>query len=119
MFLNHRIKHFFEENQNSAWKKIGSSDHPPPRGIDCGFFVFLFFFADFYQLPLLPKLVIELLSNEKYTLRRASLLAEWVKNLPAMQETQVQSLGQGRSPGERNGNPLQYSRLENPLDRGA
>ena len=25
----------------------------------------------------------------------------------------------GRSPGERNGNPLQYSCLENPMDRGA
>ena len=25
----------------------------------------------------------------------------------------------GRSPGEGNGNPLQYSRLENPMDRGA
>ena len=23
------------------------------------------------------------------------------------------------SPGEENGNPLQYSRLENPMDRGA
>ena len=27
--------------------------------------------------------------------------------------------GTGRSPGERNGNPLQYSCLENPMDRGA
>ena len=27
--------------------------------------------------------------------------------------------GLGRSPGEGNGNPLQYSCLENPLDRGA
>ena len=27
--------------------------------------------------------------------------------------------GSGRSPGEGNGNPLQYSCLENPLDRGA
>ena len=27
--------------------------------------------------------------------------------------------GSGRSPGEGNGNPLQYSRLENPTDRGA
>ena len=27
--------------------------------------------------------------------------------------------GLGRSPGEGNGNPLQYSRLENPIDRGA
>ena len=26
--------------------------------------------------------------------------------------------GLGRSPGEGNGNPLQYSYLENPIDRG-
>jgi len=26
--------------------------------------------------------------------------------------------GSGRSPGEGNGNPLQYSCLENPVDRG-
>ena len=36
-----------------------------------------------------------------------------------MQETQVQSLGQARSPGEGNGNPLQYSCLQNPIDGGA
>ena len=28
-------------------------------------------------------------------------------------------LGSRRSPGEGNGNPLQYSCLENPMDRGA
>ena len=27
--------------------------------------------------------------------------------------------GLGRSPGEGNGNPLQYSWLENPMDKGA
>ena len=27
--------------------------------------------------------------------------------------------GQGRSPGEGNGNTLQHSGLENPMDRGA
>ena len=27
--------------------------------------------------------------------------------------------GSGRSPGEGNGNPLQYLCLENPMDRGA
>ena len=27
--------------------------------------------------------------------------------------------GSGRSPGEENGNPLQYSCLENSMDRGA
>ena len=45
-----------------------------------------------------------------------------VKNPPETQEAQetwVQSLGQEDSPGERNGNPLQYSCLENPMDRGA
>ena len=29
------------------------------------------------------------------------------------------SLGSGRSPGEGNGNPFQYSFLENSMDRGA
>ena len=28
-------------------------------------------------------------------------------------------LGSGRSPGEGNGNPFQYSCLEKPMDRGA
>ena len=82
-----------------------------------------------------------------------SLAAQLVKNLPAMQETLVQFLGQedrdrlpipvflgflsgsgskeftcnagepgltpgsGRSPGEGNGNPLQYSCLENPHEQ--
>ena len=49
----------------------------------------------------------------------ASLIAQLVKNLPAMQETQVQFLGSGRSPGEGNGNPFQYSCQENPMDRKA
>ena len=33
-------------------------------------------------------------------------------------ETWVQPLGLGRSPGGGNGNPHQYSCLENPMDRG-
>ena len=37
----------------------------------------------------------------------------------AMQETQVKSLGQEDCPGEKNGYPLQYSCLENSMDRGA
>ena len=36
-----------------------------------------------------------------------------------MQETQVPSLGQEDSPGGGSGNPLQYSYLENLMDRGA
>ena len=80
-------------------------------------------------------------------------MAQKVKNLPAVWEIQIGSLGQkdpievkgyplasgketacqcrrclrdmgsilgsGRSPGEGNGNPLQYSCLENPMGRGA
>ena len=51
-------------------------------------------------------------------LAMALVVAQIVKNLPAMQETRVQSLG-WEDLGEGNGNPLQYSCLENPLDRGA
>ena len=81
--------------------------------------------------------------------RWASLVAQLVKNLLAVWETWVRSLGWedplekgfphslvsiesacnagdpgsipglGRSPGEGNGNPVQYSCLENPMDRGA
>ena len=36
-----------------------------------------------------------------------------------MQETWVRSLGREDSPGEGNGNPLQYSHLEDPMDGGA
>ena len=52
-------------------------------------------------------------------------MAQLVKNLPAMQETTCSAgdlgsiPGLGGSPGEGNGNPLQYSCLENPMDRGA
>ena len=45
-----------------------------------------------------------------------------VKNQPA-NEADAGDVGSipetGRSPRERNGNPLQYSQLENPMDRGA
>ena len=41
-----------------------------------------------------------------------------VKNLPANAEDMGSVPGLGRSPGEGNGNPLQYSCLENPMDRG-
>ena len=46
------------------------------------------------------------------------MVAQAVKYLPAMQGKQVQSLVV-RSPREGNGNPLQYSCLENSIDRGA
>ena len=44
-----------------------------------------------------------------------------VKNPSAMQETgdPVSTPGLGRAPGGGNGNPFQYSCLENPMDREA
>ena len=45
-------------------------------------------------------------------------MAQVVKRLPAMQEDLGSIPGSGRSPGEGNGNPLQYA-LKNSLDGGA
>ena len=42
-----------------------------------------------------------------------------VKNPPANAGDLDLIPGSGRSPGEGNGNQLQYSCLENPMDRGA
>ena len=52
-------------------------------------------------------------------------MAQTVKNLPAVQESACNAEdlglipGMGGSPGEGNGNPLQYSCLENSMDREA
>ena len=46
----------------------------------------------------------------------ASLVAQLVKNVPAMWETWVWSQGWEDSPGEGKGYPLQYSGLENSMD---
>ena len=59
--------------------------------------------------------------NARYRVKRASQVALVVKNPP----TNAEDLGDfgsipgwGRSPGVGNGNPLQYSCLENSMDRG-
>ena len=53
--------------------------------------------------------------------RRVSQVAPMVKNPPA-NAGDTRDMGliprSGRSPGGRNGNPLQYSCLEDPVDRG-
>ena len=53
---------------------------------------------------------------------RASQVVLVVKNPPA-NAGNIKDVGlipgSGRSPGGRHGNPLQYSCLENPMDRGA
>ena len=57
-----------------------------------------------------------------YSNNRASQVVLMVKNPPANTgdaRDAVSTPGLGRSPREGNGNPLQYSCLENPIDRGA
>ena len=63
------------------------------------------FFETFYLLYL----------NLRYN---SSLVSQTVKHLPTMWENQGSISGSGISPGEGNGNPLQYSCLENPMDGG-
>ena len=52
----------------------------------------------------------------------------WQKDFPGGSDSKVSPYkaedlgstpGSGKSPGERNGNPLQYFCLENPMDGGA
>ena len=50
---------------------------------------------------------------------RASLVTQAVKNSPANAGDPGLTPGSKRSPGERNGTPLQYSCLKNPMDREA
>ena len=54
---------------------------------------------------------------------RISLEGALVVKNPSVREGDIRDVGSvpglGRSPGEGNGDPLQYSCLENPMDRGA
>ena len=53
--------------------------------------------------------------------RRRKRFPRWLSDKESTSQAASMGLipGSGRSPGEENGNPLQYSCLENPMDRGA
>ena len=71
-------------------------------------------------LPLIPGTCWHWICNPSF--RIGSQVALVVKNLPvnAGDIRDADSIpGSGRSPGRGNGNSLQYSWLENPMDRGA
>ena len=59
----------------------------------------------------------EAMQQQQQTNRYASQMAEMVKNLPANMGDLGSIPGSGRSAEEGNGNPLQYSCLENSMDR--
>ena len=76
------------------------------------------------KVYIFKKLVLIFIVTFKYVssiIYRASLMAQQVKNLPAMQEiqeTQFPSLGQ-EDPLEKEWQSLQYSCLKIPMNRGA
>ena len=51
-------------------------------------------------------------------MKMASLIAQWVKNMPERQETHIRFLGWEDPLEKEMANPLHYSFLENTMDRG-
>ena len=78
-------------------------------------FVFIFKHKSFFCVFRLPGLF-ELTTNIRSS---GSPDGSVVKNLPANAGDMGSIPGSGRPPGGGNGNPLQYSCLENPMERGA
>ena len=66
----------------------------------------------FYLPPVTPRWSVQIFWPFLIKLLEASLVAQMVKIPPAMHESWVWTLGLGRSPGEGNGNSLQYSCME-------
>ena len=74
------------------------------------------------QVPEFTLITMSVPLGRRSGVEEASQVALVVKNLPAnagdIRDTGLVP-GLGRSPGGEHGNPLQYSCLENPMDRGA
>ena len=69
-----------------------------------------------------------ILKNERNISKRFVLASSTISGFPSGSDGKVSACnagdpgsfpGSGRSPGEGNGNPLQHSCLENPMDGGA
>ena len=87
----------------------------------------VFFFEKYALPPILPPVYLRrrcICSCNIYVYEYylPSQVAQWYRTRPPMQdmqETQVPSLGQEDPLEEGMATPLQYSSLENPMDRGA
>ena len=74
----------------------------------------------FHVLAIVNSTAMNIWINVSFSVLVSSgLIAQLINHLPAMQETRGSFPGSGRSPREGNSSPLQYSCLENPIDRGA
>ena len=88
------------------------------------FFCCLFFFSSLrcriflHMYSIIQQQLQSLLYELGSVVKRASQVAQWVKNPAAGQETKADVSSNLGSPGGGHGNPLQYSCLKNPMDRG-
>ena len=81
--------------------------------------LFQFLLRDLSWVNLISIRSVILIIEISYEVTRVKIIHDTRSTVPPMRETRVQSLGQGSSPAEGNGSPLQYSCLENPMDGGA
>ena len=118
-------------NSLTPWSKTGKVSNLSWWGQNLSF-PLIILLGELLKLPTLARLHSNTCMNylkQEVLVRNAELTsyhqleemgkAQRLKHLPTMWETWVWSLGQEDSPGKGNGNPLQYSCLENPMDRGA
>ena len=82
-------------------------------------FIFLFLSVNNPLTCSIMVLCLCFLWNLTFFPRKTPLVAQMVKRLAYNAGDLGLIPGLGRSSGEGNGNPLQYSCLENPMDRGA
>ena len=88
----------------------GEPDSPQPSGYGLSHF---FFFNPFTNISR-PGCI-----SKSGNLKKTQALLAQVVESPCNAGDLGSIPGSGSSPGGGNGNPLQYSRLENPMDRGA
>ena len=113
MVSHSKVLHLEKRNLNKGEWETEEEDNPSVWGS---------FTLDFCSCKLKMMCVIlnrKKKKNDVIVAFMASLVAQTVKNLPAMQETPASTPRSGRSSEEENGNPLQYPCLENPMDREA
>ena len=108
LFYSPSHYHYLEESLTcgrcTSWK-MNIIELCTLKALLLDFRVVFFFFCPFHLIIL-------------YLLSGAFLVAQMSKNMPANAGDSGLMLGSGRSPGDGNGSPFQYSCLKNPMDRG-
>ena len=98
------------DQKSRTWlKKLSSSSSSRTVGVR-GLF--------WNQMIIFPSVFVLYWYTESMPFSGYSLVAQTLKYLPTMWVGLGLIRGSGRSPGEGNGNPLQYSCLENPMGGG-